>query len=329
MKYLIAIVALFATLISALPLAAKDQAAVDFLVGDHPNLDDVALRNAFQDHVAALFMAGDFEALEDAATQLAEKRMKTPSGLDRLNQFHWGMDMLLAAAVAEPQIKAHAESFIANWIKLFPNRPSAHIAKAQMMLQLAQNDSEVRDVESYLKGHEAAAQGDPRWDMVQLDIASRLRVPLDTYMAVAEQAFARNPWYQQSYFQTAVYVLAQSNGSLAALETFAQKAKTYTAATDGNAIYARIYWVAAQSYLDGGIFNRSTPQWSEMKLAMDDVLKSYPDSWNTYNFAMFACFAQDKDLTRTLITKLPHDAPAPGWPYPMAFSDCKVFAGLP
>jgi hypothetical protein len=327
-KIFLAIVALIATLFSTLPLAAKDQAAVDFLIGDHPALDDVALRNAFQDRVAALFMAGDFEALEDAAAQLADKRMKTPSGLDRLNQFHWGMEALLQAAVTDPEIKTHVEAFIARWATQFPDRPSAHITKAQLMLELAQDDADVRDVELYLKTHDDASRDDPRWDMLRLSVASRLRVPLDAFMTLAEKAFARNPWYQQSYFETAMYVLGQSNGSLTALETFAQKAKTYTAATDGDAIYARIYWVAAQNYLNGGIFDHTSPQWARMKPAMDDVLKKYPDSWNTYTFAMFACVAYDRDLTRSLMTRLPTNVPPPDWPYASAFDDCKDFAGL-
>ena len=56
----------------------------------------------------------------------------------------------------------------------------------------------------------------------------------------------------------------------------------------------------SQTQYGDRLFLDSNVVWEKMKEGFDDVLKRYPDQCNINNFALFACFAKDRQKAREL-----------------------------
>lgn len=93
-------------------------------------------------------------------------------------------------------------------------------------------------------------------------------------------------------------------GSAQAIEDFARAAVGRTRKTEGEGMYARIYWYAAQSQYHDQLFSQSKVDWPTMKRGIHDVLARYPDAWNLNNFARFACLAGDRAEAQALAARV-------------------------
>jgi hypothetical protein len=74
-------------------------------------------------------------------------------------------------------------------------------------------------------------------------------------------------------------------------------------------MYARLNWAT----MDFSMFKNGQADWPRMKAGFEQMMKEYPDAWNTNNFAKFACIAKDHETLSALIPKI-GDAPiAEAW----------------
>lgn len=129
--------------------------------------------------------------------------------------------------------------------------------------------------------------------------------------------------FYQLYFSAINYFAPKWYGNKDAIEAFAQKAVQRTKDKEGMALYARIYWYAAQAQYGDDLFRKSAVVWKNLELGFDQVIAQYPDPWNVNTYAKFACLAGDKQKTRELIEKIGNDLLIPAWGAEYKFKRCK------
>jgi Domain of unknown function (DUF4034) len=321
-----------------------DEAA--FLLSEHPDLDEKTLRAFSEQFVTRLFQMGQFDELERVASHYTINNTRTPSGLNKYQLFFEGIKAAFYLKPSEEKNRPAAEELVQQWNAKFPNSTFAKVAHVQMILQHGWSirgggyAHEVKDenwepffeyVESakqYMEQHNGTIQSDPHWEMLRLEIAKLQSLPQDEYALLADKALTAHPNYYQLYFEVASYQLPKWAGSAEALEAFANDAVRRTELEAGQALYARIYWAAAQFQYESQLLEHSSVQWSKMKTGIDDVLKQYPDLWNTYNFGMISCFAGDQAKAHELLKRIEDKVVPENWPNSNSLQQCRTFAGL-
>ncbi len=334
-------------LIGAWPVSAKvEHMFVDHLLKNNASMDELQNRGLFDEMMRLLFEEGAFESLEYAALQLREQKLRTHSGLNKLNSFYDAIDKIVFLNPEEESKRPELERAVQTWLEQYPKSTTAHLAHAQMLLQHAWSfrgygyshevPAEkwapffecVEKARQYLQDNEAYRNDDPRWDMMLVNIAKLQDLPDQKFAEIVDTALKRNPDYYQLYFDAMDRYLPEWQGSVDAVEKFARQAVEYSKAADGHGLYARVYWYASQSQFQERLFSQSSVRWDDMKLGIDDVLAQYPDKWNIYNFAMFSCFAEDEKKSAELFSKFSVQDIPPSWPYYNNFQHCREAAGL-
>jgi hypothetical protein len=296
--------------------------------------------------IAQLFRSGAFEDLEYVANQSRKKRLRTASGLDKFAIFHFALQAFFNLNVNRGPFGEKIESLIQEWLQQYPKSTSAHLAYAQMLVARAwaargqgyastvtpENRAlfieYMKKARQYLQDNEAFRNGDPRWDLIVLEIARAQNLPREDYQKLSQAALDRNPDFNQLYFSGVENSLPKWGGSAKEVEKFANDAVVRTRRKDGHALYARVYWHVANNQYGEELFTQSAVRWDEMKRGIDDVLKKYPDTWNTYHFAMFACFAKDQAKTQQLMSKIKNGTVTNDWPYFESYERCKTLAAV-
>jgi AraC-like DNA-binding protein len=328
-------------------LAATQSSAIrEAILQNNPAMDENQNRRMIESMIAQLFRSGGFEDLEYVARQFRKRKLKTASGLNKLASFHFSLYEFFSLNICRGPFGEKIESLIQEWLQQYPKSTSAHLAYAQMLMARAwavRGDGYAGTVKpeswapffeylkkarQYLQDNEQFRNGDPRWDLVLLEIARAQNMPREEYQKLSRAALDRNPGFYQLYFSIVDNSLPKWGGSADEVEKFANEAVMRTRGKDGRALYARVYWHVANNQYGEDMFTQSSVRWDEMKRGMDDVLKKYPDTWNTYHFAMFACFAKDQKKTQQLMTKLKNERITDDWPYFESYERCKTFAAV-
>jgi hypothetical protein len=327
-------------------VAKENDRVTKFLLENTPELDELESRSVIESYLVQLFQAGDFESLEFVAKQFRDQKLRTKSGLPKLNVFFFAFDKVLRLSPEEEKYRPDVEKLVNAWLEKYPNSTSAHLAYAQMLMQhgwsirgvgfagTVKTESwkpflnYVEKTRQYLQIHNSVSDNDPRWDLLVLEIAMLQNVSEEQYVKLSDAALDRNPDYYQLYFAIVNRYLPKWGGSSDEIEKFANKAVARTSGIEGHGLYARIYWAAAQGQFDDRLFNSSSVRWTEMKRGIDDVLKKYPDKWNVYNFGMFACFASDREKTNELLSRISRERITQNWPYFESYESCRSYAGL-
>jgi len=186
----------------------------------------------------------------------------------------------------------------------------------------------LRRAEAYLQQEKAIAGTVPEYFLSLLTIAKGLGKPRSDIDALLEECDRAHPAYYPAYFAVLDYLLPKWHGDAREIELFARAAVLRTRQSEGDSMYARIYWYAAQADFEDSLFWASNAQWELMKDGFDDVVARYPDQWNYQNYAHFACEAGD---TRTLAGLLSRHVSPPifgaAWSGQVGFEDCERLAG--
>jgi Domain of unknown function (DUF4034) len=327
-------------------VAKENVLLTDFLLKNTPELDELDSRSVIESYIVQLFQSGDFESLEFVAKHFRDQKLRTKSGLLKLNEFYFAFDKVLRLSPEEEQYRPDVEKLVNAWLEKYPSSSSAHLAYAQMLMQHGWSIrgigfagsvkpeswkpffDYVEKARQYLQSHNSISDSDPRWDLLVLEIAKIQNVSDEEYVKLSNAALDRNPGFYQLYFAVVDRYLPKWGGNSDEVEKFANKAVGRTSGTEGHGLYARIYWAAAQGQFDDRLFNSSSVRWTEMKRGIDDVLKNYPDKWNIYNFGMFACFASDREKTNELLSRISSEKITPNWPYFENYEACRNYAGL-
>ena len=272
--------------------------------------------------VDRMLQQNDFAGLEAMAVEFRDSDERTSSGLQKLNLYYFGIDasvkQQLRYLTSWETISGRADA----WVEAYPTSPTAAISKAIMLSRhawhirgggyqksvgpndwepfyywLAQADAVLVDAKDY-------AAVDPFWYTHRANILTQQGVDPEVFVPFVREGFERHPTFYQLYFSAVDYLTPKWYGDAGKIEAFANDAVEYTQSLEGSGLYARIYWYASQTQYDVYLFTESDVVWAKMRRGISDVLAQYPDQWNIQNFALFACIADDVEMTRSLLDKM-------------------------
>lgn len=170
-----------------------------------------------------------------------------------------------------------------------------------------------------------AGKADPNWHWQMLRLARLQGWPDDKYFAFADAALSAFPYYYDIYFSVADKLVPQWGGSLEQLAAFAEHAAERTKATDGRALYGRIYWNAYEM-LGAEPLKQGELDWPKIRAALDDVATRYPDPLNLNFFARAACDAGDKATAARVLGLLGDKIEPDAWENRGHYMRCKNMA---
>lgn len=304
----------------------------------------VAVRRESSD----LFLAKDYKALDARMAQYVAQNTRTGSG-------RWASGFFLEGildGVGEPQ-DAYDDSIawwdrlekrVRGWADERPDSALARLTLAQVMVSRAWHirgsgyastvpasawkpfREQLMRAQRYLESESKVASRYPEYYSSKLFIAKALGSDRKAVDAIFEQGTSRFPGYYPLYFSMVDYLLPKWHGDAKQIEAFARDAVTRSRRTDGDGMYARIYWAAAQSQFEDALFRESSVHWKQMRSGFDDVIKRYPDQWNLQNYAHFACQAGDIETLRKLLPRIERPLLDGAWDGAMSFAACSALA---
>lgn len=305
--------------------------ALLILVSAPSRADELLARSQIKETVQQFYSDGNFEALDHMAAQYRDLDRRTSSGLSKTTIFYGGLTQAIRAEIFQRGRLQNAIDFSEDWVKAYPQSPTAHLATAISMKYYAwtlrggggrhvPSDDEVlafqnglTNVLAYLKHRKLIASQDPYFYELYLSIMRSLGADEDEVGLVLTEAVTAYPHHYQTYFKALDYYLWISGGNPGEVETFAQKMMLHSPIGHQEAIYARIYWYAAQTRFGNGLFQSSYVHWPTMRTGIYSVLSEYSDDWNLENFSLFACLADDVEVTRDLMSRMSDRPIMPVW----------------
>ncbi len=279
-------------------------------------------REQIQRQVIDLYLASDFSGLEELAENFRRTDERTSSGLRKLNLFYFSLSIAISEFTENNDGWDFALNRADEWVSTYPNSATAAIAKAttlekhaEQVLGLAYSESantkawvtffrRLSKTDDYLMQIQEVASSDPFWYYKRAHIMKRLGVGPEEFLPFAQSALERHPDDYQLYFAIADYFSPNSYGDAEVIESFARAAVELTKSSEGKAMYARIYWYLSQTEFGFSLFKESNVVWPDMRDGFVDILARYSDQWNIQNFAVFACLANDVEMTRKLIAQM-------------------------
>lgn len=306
---------------------------------------ELLTRESIYSQAETALLSSDFEKLESYYSLYRQRTSRTPNGRWKLQLFY---DGLFPVDYNHEKDWTNFEAKLLQWMKKYPRSPAAHIAYSSALINRAwyvRGDGYANEVppEAWKSFHSLVelarvsleeskefASNDPQWYVQMLVVArvqgwSQLEVN-----KLLKDAVSKEPYYQETYQTAFEYLLPKWSGSFSEAADFADDAATITSKCEGRGMYARIYWRAINLHpeFEENPFG-SKISWEKMKAGFEDIIALYPDAWNINNYARFACLAEDKETTRTLLARIGDKPILEAWPEQTTFSNCQKWASEP
>lgn len=236
----------------------------------------------------------------------------------------YGKEEFLNAATATCDIKLPATDNISNTLFSILDKVSGEKNNASLNATncyFAYQDL----IEKYMQQIAPSVQSDPEWFTTQLDMFKS-----GTDNSKCQKAFnegvKKHPAYYNIYFHGVTCRFSEDRKKRMKMrDDIARLAAANTKATNGDALYARVYWVIS-SYSGIDNLREETPvDWPRMQKSIQQVLKKYPTQWNYANFANISCRAGDQPFTLKLFKAIP-DYQAANWSSLDVYNECKAFS---
>ncbi len=306
------------------------------------NAGELRTRDDIKKLAQALFTSEQFEMLNETGTKYLNRKSRTDSGLWKLTLFYNGLKPNID--VRDPKYWSDRKVRAMKWSQL--NEDSSHprmvyagilISEAWMYRGggWARNvpkenwkpfHLKIEEAKQYLLSNSRFKNNDPQWYEQMLSIAKAQNWETADFNKLLNEALTAHPQFYEIYFRALNYFQPRWHGSTEEIEKFAIFATQKSEEHEGQGMYARIYWYASQAEYGHRLFTKSNVRWEQMKLGIKDVIKEYPDQWNINNFAVFACLAKDKAMTKKLLSMLKGRPIMIAWKHGSFFKKCYTWA---
>ena len=142
-----------------------------------------------------------------------------------------------------------------------------------------------------LLDREAQGRKDPNWWAQLLFVATAQAWPADAFDRTAAAAMDAFPGHYSIYFAIIHRKVPKWGGSYQDMAAAADEAVRRTRVSDGESLYARVYWSAypAMVETEPRMFARPDVDWPRIRASFDDLIARYPDAWNVNAYARLAC----------------------------------------
>ncbi|MEQ1514738.1 MAG: DUF4034 domain-containing protein [Lysobacteraceae bacterium] len=330
--------------LSTLLLTALLGLAAEAGASDPADVPEPGAYLAVKNESSDLFIAKNYEALDARMEQYVTRKTRTASGRWVSGPFFEGV--LYGTGRPEASHDASVarwdllEKRVQDWAKDRPDSALARLTLAQVIVNRAWHirgsgyastvpasawkpfREQLSRAQRYLDSESRVASRYPEYYTLKLFVAKGLGDDRKIVDAIFEEGTRRFPGYDPLYFSMVDYLLPKWHGDADQVEAFARDAVMRSRRTEGQGMYARIYWVAAQSQFEDALFRESGVHWKQMRDGFEDVIKRYPDQWNLQNYAHFACQAGDLKTLRKLLPRIERPVLADAWSGRMSFEAC-------
>lgn len=309
-------------------------------------LPELAAREAITRHARELYRDGKLQEIDALSSEYVAQSTRTPSGLWVSGLLLLGLKgALLGTEPGSTEGWDRLEQQTLEWAKAHPDSSVARLMHAEVIVsrgwQIRGNSYAGEVAESawtpfrehlararrYLEEQKPVASRNPNYYTLRLTIEKGLGDDEKQAEAIFDEGTHRFPGYYPLHFGMLDYLLPKWHGSAGQIEKFASNAATRTRDVEGDGMYARIYWYAAQSDYQDQLFMTSFARWDRMRSGFEDVVARYPDQWNFQNFAHFACQAGDEETLRKLLDRVQRPVIAAAWAGSNSFEECERLAG--
>lgn len=303
---------------------------------------------ALQQESSRLFLARDYAGLDARMAHYVKQGTRSSSGrwasgIFAENVLH-GRGTPLASHPDSIVWWQDLEKQVQGWVDASPDSPLAHLTLTHVVMNHAWHirgggyassvpasawkpfREEMARARGYLLKHSKIASRYPEYYELRIHLETALNSERETVDAVYDEATRRFPDYYPVYFAMTNYLLPKWHGDIDAVEAFARDAVQRSRKTEGQGMYARIYWVVAQAQFRDALFEESGVHWAHMRTGFDDVIKRYPDQWNIQNYAHFACLAKDHKTFRKLSPRIKPPTVPHVWTAPNTLEACRATA---
>ncbi|SDZ24612.1 protein of unknown function [Lysobacter sp. yr284] len=291
---------------------AQRRRQIEAAFDDGPELD---MRQALAMRAQQLFQARDFAQLDRYYDDYALRGARTPSGVWKSGYWY----SALSVRADSDQAYRERDEVLQQWLRERPQSALARLLRARLMVRrgwafrgggYAATVEEknwrpffdwLAKAQDYLDAEKAIVSTRPEYYELAVDLQrDRQKSPF----AAFDEGLEKFPGYYPMYFAMMEYLLPKWHGGLDQLEHFAAEAVARTQREEGRAMYARLYWSAAQGQFRDNLFAQSKASWPRMREGFEDVIARYPDQWNLQNYASFACDAGDEDTLAKLFERI-------------------------
>jgi hypothetical protein len=275
-----------------------------------------------------LFESERFDELEGEYARVLAARSRNRWGEFHTEEFLRRLYLSLTGAPPGPVTPSPTEldAQTLAWLHHSPKSPPAAIARANSLLLRAEaaykankwltGESFTREAHALLLQVRAASKADPNWHAAWLYVAKLQGWDPQQVMAAIEEASeaepaAAGPWL------IAVPALSPDGRAPSLLVPLADLALRKSKATEGWAVYGRIYLAAARSYASvrQDPFGRGGLQWPKMNAALIDLYTRYADPYVLNQHAILACLAGEKSATAALLARIGSTPDERWWKY--------------
>ncbi|MEQ1638997.1 MAG: hypothetical protein ABL903_20235 [Methylococcales bacterium] len=169
----------------------------------------------------------------------------------------------------------------------------------------------------------------PNWYAEMITVQSALDRPGIDKVNTFLEGTKKHKTYLPIYTTMLKFQLPKWGGNWEGVDNMVKWSVENTQATEGNAMYSRLYWAVFVHLLnEEKLFRDTRASWPKMKLGFEDMMTNYPKSkWNLNNFAMFACLAEDKETFLTLRNKIGADIMLEAWQKDISLELCEIKYG--
>lgn len=297
--------------------------------------------------VSTLLAESKFDELEKLVVQYRNKNERSPSGKWNLTHFYESLYKYweFSENIDTPEMnKKRRNETISKWIEQFPNSPTPYLAHAIMHRALAWKTrgwgyantvkqeawapfyNGIRLARKVLEKHKDVASKDPHWYKLRINSGVELGEKKNVITSYIFEGINKAPHYYPIHFAAVGFYTPKWRGDATQIPALANLAVKLTEKSEGQTLYARIYWAAIESRDGDQVLFSRTMSWNRMKKGMDDVVAKYPDNWNINNFLYFSCVKADKQQAQKLISIMEGDPIMSVWGKKELFEECKHFA---
>lgn len=299
------------------------------------------VRMEIEREVSTALLNDDFAKLEALATEYGDPAARTPSGLYKHSLFYGGVASVFDYARANDAVAwQQMDDRLEAWRDAYPASATARLARAQAHVARAWNyrgtcyaqcvdeaawapfREHIELARQALEEDKAIAATDPHWYHLMADVATAQQWDSERFSAFEAEALDHATGDYDTYFSLGQRHQPKWGGDAAGFEDYANRVVERTRATDGEGMYARLYWAMLGPETAGPY----AIDWTRMQRGIDDVLERYPDPWNLNHFAAIACRNGHLEIAAPLIGRLDPVIPD-AWASREEYQACK--AGTP
>jgi len=306
--------------------------------------DELAERKAIDRALQPFYHQQDFRSLEAMAEDLRTSKARTGSGVWKLTVFYSTLQWFNSEDFVSNYPNGSNWKRLEGWIAAHPTAPTPHILKAFALKSLAMLSTRqlegrglphsgwrpdavyLKEARKVLDDAKPFAARDPHYYAVLIDLMRASGAELQDILVVHAEATALEPLYYQTHFAVFEHLLAATGNSELMASTFANTVYQATSAAEGEAVYARLYWLAYQRVYGMAMFEVAPIDWDRMRKGLEQMVKRYPTGWNAQHSALFACLKGDRQMAHEMLGVTAEPPIAELWENRLLHKACTEFA---